>query len=73
MTDKTAKTKDIVHLKTLCAELKIDPRDARQMLRLAVKDAKKFPELAKTYKPRQPWQWEKDSSAHKEAQTALTS
>lgn len=65
MTDTT------ISLKSLCATMKIDPRDARAKLRLAVKDEKKFPELAKIYKPRQPWQWVKDSPAHKEAQTAL--
>ena len=67
----TDKSEDIIQLKSLCAELKVDPRDARAKLRLAVKDAKKFPELSKTYKPRQPWQWAKDSPAHKEAQKAL--
>jgi hypothetical protein len=65
------KTKNIIELRTLCFEHKIDPRDARVKLRLAVKDANKFPELAKTYKPRQPWQWGKDSTAHKEAVKAI--
>jgi hypothetical protein len=73
MTDKTTKPEEIIQLKSLCADLKIDPRDARQALRLAVKDAKKFPELTKAYKPRQPWQWVKDSPSHKEAQKALAS
>lgn len=68
----TDKTETIIPLKALCAEMKVDPRDARAKLRLAVKDPKKFPELAKAYKPRQPWQWVKDSPAHKEAQKALT-
>ena len=68
----TVNSEEIIELKALCAELKIDPRDARAKLRMAVKDAKKFPELAKTYKPRQPWQWVKDSPALKEAQNALT-
>jgi len=69
----TDKSEDTIQLKSLCAELKVDPRDARAKLRLAVKDAKKFPELAKIYKPRQPWQWVKDSAAHKEAQKAIAS
>ena len=69
----TVKPKEIIELRTLCTELKIDPRDARAKLRLAVKDVKKFPELSKAYKPRQPWQWMKDSPAYKEAQTALAS
>lgn len=72
MTAKTTKPSETITLKTLCADLKLDPRDARQKLRLAVKDAKKFPELAKAYEPRQPWEWEKNSTALKEAQKALT-
>jgi hypothetical protein len=58
---------DIVTLKALCEELKIDPREARERLRAAVGDAKANPELAKVRKPRTPWQWVKDSGAHKEA------
>ncbi len=42
-------TEKIIHLKALCAELKIDPREARQKMRVAVKDAKKFLELAQAY------------------------
>ena len=38
---------DIITLKQLCAELKIDPREARERLRAAARDAKKHPELAK--------------------------
>ena len=68
----TDKAEDIIQLKLLCAELKIDPRDARQKLRLAIKDQKKYPELAKSYEPRQPWQWARDSLAHKEALKAIT-
>lgn len=67
----TDKTETIIELKSLCTEMKIDPRDARAKLRLAVKNAKKFPELAQVYKPRQPWHWIKDSPAHKEALKAL--
>mgnify|MGYP001157235777 CR=1 FL=1 len=69
----TVKSEETIELKALCAELKIDPRDARAKLRLAVKDAKKYPEISKAYKSRQPWQWVKDSPAHKEAQKALIS
>lgn len=72
MTGPTIKTDDIIHLKTLCGELKIDPRDARQKLRLAVKDEKKYPKLSKAYKPRQPWQWVKGSGEFEEARKALT-
>ena len=64
---------DIVTLKTLCEELKIDPREARERLRAAVGDAKANPELAKARKPRTPWQWVKGSNAEKEARAALNS
>ena len=62
-----------VSLKTICAELKVEPRIAREKLRAAVREPKKFPELAKGHKPRQPWEWAKGSNAEKEARTALTS
>lgn len=62
---------DIVTLKALCEELKIDPREARERLRAAVSDAKTNPELAKARKPRTPWQWVKGSAAEKEARRAL--
>ncbi|MBT0958384.1 hypothetical protein IV417_13420 [Alphaproteobacteria bacterium KMM 3653] len=58
---------DIITLKALCEELKVDPREAREKLRAAVRDAKANPELAKARKPRTPWQWVKGSSAAKEA------
>ena len=45
MNDKPAKI-EMVTLKQLCAELKVDPREARERLRLALRDAKKNPELA---------------------------
>ena len=62
---------DIITLKALCEELKIDPREARERLRAAVSDAKTNPELAKARKPRTPWQWVKGSGAHSEAKVAL--
>ena len=62
---------NIVALKTLCTELKVEPREARARLRWAVKHPKQFPELSKAYKPRQPWQWEGGSAAHKEASRAI--
>lgn len=62
---------DIITLKTLCKELKIDPREARERLRAAVTDAKTNPELAKARKPRTPWQWVKGSAGHKEAVATL--
>ncbi|PYC46592.1 hypothetical protein DI396_14945 [Litorivita pollutaquae] len=62
---------DIITLKALCEELKIDPREAREKLRAAVGDAKAHPELAKARKPRTPWQWLKGSQAEKEARQSL--
>ncbi|MBL4626727.1 MAG: hypothetical protein JKY00_01570 [Roseicyclus sp.] len=63
---------DIVTLKALCDELKIDPREARERLRAAVGDAKANPELAKARKPRTPWQWVKGSKGFEEAKKALS-
>ncbi len=60
-----------VSLKAICTELKLDPRIAREKLRLAVRDAKKFPELAKVHKPRSAWEWAKGSTAEKEARAVL--
>ena len=62
---------DIITLKALCEELKIDPREAREKLRAAVGDAKANPELAQARKPRTPWQWVKGSAAYKEAVSTL--
>jgi len=62
---------DIITLKTLCEELKIDPREAREKLRAAVSDAKANPELAKARKPRTPWQWVKGSAAEQKARSLL--
>ena len=62
---------DIVTLKDLCEELKLDPREARERLRAAASDAKANPELAKARKPRTPWQWVKRSAAEKEARRVL--
>ena len=67
----TAKTPEIVTLKQLCTELKLDPRESRERLRNALRDAKKFPELTKGRKSRSPWQWVKGSPAEKEARTAV--
>jgi hypothetical protein len=64
---------EIVTLKQLCTELKLAPREARERLRLAVRDVKKNPELAKSHKPGHTWEWPKNSPALKEVRTALTS
>ncbi|MGB3878241.1 MAG: hypothetical protein WA980_20500 [Shinella zoogloeoides] len=68
MTEKAA---EIITLKTLCIDLKIDPKEARERLRDAARDPKKYPELVKTHKPRAPWQWLKGTAAEKEARELL--
>jgi len=68
MTDKAP---EIITLKALCAELKMDPKEARERLRDAVRDPKKYPELAKAHKPRAPWQWLKGSAGEKEVRSLL--
>ncbi len=63
---------DIITLKELCDELKVDPREARQRLRSALRDAKKHPQLAKMHKPRTPWRWAKGSAGENEARAVLS-
>jgi hypothetical protein len=73
MTDKpaTKPTIEMITLKQLCAELKVSPREAREKLRLAVRDTKKNPELAKSHKPGQAWEWAKNSPALREVRATL--
>lgn len=68
----TPKATDMVSLKAICAEMKLDPRVAREKLRIAVREAKKFPELAKAHKPRSAWEWAKGSEAEHQVRAALT-
>ena len=68
-TEPTTKT---VTLNDLCKELKVDPRDARMMLRLASKKTKEFPSLGKGHVARQPWEWAAGSKGLEEARKALT-
>ena len=63
---------NIITLKQLCTELKLDRREARELLRTAARDAKKHPVLAKLHRPRAPWSWVKGSAAEKEARAALS-
>ena len=70
-TESKAPDANIVTLKAICAELKIDPYDARQKLRAAVEDAKEYPALAKSHKPKKSWEWPKGSPAIKEVKAAL--
>lgn len=60
-------------LTAICFELKLDPRLAREKLRIAARETKKFPELAKAHKQRSALEWAKGSQAEKEARTALAS
>lgn len=62
---------DIITLKQICTELKLDPRESRERLRAAARDAKKHPELAKAHKARAPWTWVKGSAGEKEARVAV--
>lgn len=62
---------DIITLKQICIELKLDPRESRERLRAAARDAKKHPELAKAHKARAPWTWVKGSPGEKEARAAV--
>jgi hypothetical protein len=55
----------------LCREMKISPRDARMLLRLAAKQKGTYPNLGKDHVARQPWQWATDSKALAEAKKAL--
>jgi hypothetical protein len=69
----TKPTIEMVTLKQLCTELKADPREAREKLRIAVRDTKKNPELAKSHKPGRSWEWPKNSPALKEVRVVLSS
>lgn len=61
MTDKT------ITLKEICNEHKLCPRLSRMLLREAVKDEKKYQNLAKHHKPRSTWIWSHGSKALEEA------
>ena len=63
---------EIVTLKMLCTELKLNGREAREVLRAAALDAKKNPELVKAHKAKAPWQWVKGSAAEKEARALFS-
>jgi len=63
---------EMITLKQLCVELKIPPREARERLRLTVRDTKKNPELAKSHKPGQAWEWLKNSPVIREVRAVLS-
>lgn len=62
----------VVTLDQLANEMKLSPRDARMLLRLAAKQTKLYPNLGKEHVARQPWQWTAGSKALDEARDALT-
>ena len=64
---------DTITLKALCEELKVDPKAARKLLRLALRKPQKFPELVKSHQHRGSWQWQAGSNAGKEARLVLES
>lgn len=61
----------VVTLEQLAKEMKVSPRDARMLLRLAAKQTKQYPNLGKEHVARQPWQWTAGSKALDEARRAL--
>ncbi|HWW63508.1 MAG TPA: hypothetical protein VNZ43_01990 [Sphingomonadaceae bacterium] len=63
---------ELVTLDQLARELKLPPRDARMLLRLAAKQTKLYPTLGKEHVARQPWQWTPGSKALAEARKALS-
>lgn len=67
-----ATTAQAVTLDQLAAEVKMTPRDARMLLRLAAKRTKHYPNLGKEHVARQPWQWNSGSKALEEARKALS-
>lgn len=68
--DKPAAPK-LVTLEQLASEMKVNPRDARMLLRLAAKQKGIYPTLGKDHVARQPWQWTPGSKALAEAKKAL--
>lgn len=71
--ETTASSKvEMVTLDQLAREMKMPPRDARMLLRLAAKQTKLYPTLGKDHVARQPWQWTPGSKALDEARKALS-
>ena len=59
---------EVMTLKELCEELKLDPRVTRLKLRAAVKTN---PDFAAFHKPRTQWRWLKGSAEDKSIRQAL--
>lgn len=62
---------EMVTLDKLAREMKVPPREARMLLRLAAKQKSKYPNLGKEHVPRLPWSWAPGSKALEEAKAAL--
>jgi hypothetical protein len=63
---------EMVTLDQLAREMKMPPRDARMLLRLAAKQTRQYPNLGKEHVARQPWSWTPGSKALEEARKALS-
>ena len=72
MVTSEKETPNTVTLDQLAREMKVPPRDARMLLRLAAKQTKLYPTLGKDHVARQPWQWTPGSKALDEARKALS-
>jgi len=71
--EATSSTKSrVVTLEQLATEMRVPPRDARMLLRLAAKQTKQYPNLGKEHVARQPWQWTPGSKSLDEARKALS-
>lgn len=68
---KAADKPEMVTLDQLARDMKVPPRDARMLLRLAAKQTKLYPTLGKEHVARQPWSWVPGSNALAEAKKAL--
>lgn len=64
---------NLITLKQICKEQKLDARLARMLLREAAKDTKKYPALSKPRPARTPWMWAKGSKGLEEALDVLKS
>lgn len=63
---------EMITLDQLAREMKMSPRDARMLLRLAAKQTKLYPTLGKDHVARQPWSWTQGSKTLEEARKALS-
>lgn len=61
----------LIPLKVICADHKVEPRDARMKLRRCVKDPKKYPKLHASHAANARWEWEAGSDALAEVITIV--